>query len=1277
MLRKIIRSTFLIPLFTLFIIFVLNIISPSVVRAQILFSDNFDHDLSLWETYSPTGEWKILEGELVGTAENFLSPTHPSYALAGDSDWENYSLYVKIKGNFRPDKQIIFRVDNSGNYYVLNLVSAYNGGGNEIILAKKYTSNFTTSDVIFPLLYTSTYINSSSEWYDVQINVKNIANSVNIKIYINDIFIFEASDNNNPILKGKIGFEVWPGEYNQPSTPTINYFDDVLVTEYGYEATFDLPVENLKQYNSNWSSEIYNNALEWAQIPTIERWGCALTSVTMVLRYYGHDVWPNTLNDWLKNQPDGYIRNGLTNWLAISRYTQEYANIDSSILKFRRYHADPIKLEEELLQRRPPILELPGHFIVAKGKTNSDFLINDPISETNLLSILENTKGAYASINSYIPTNTDLSYMMFVIDSDTQISLIDSVGNPVNTNSYIQEPLQNNINEPQTSGEKLRILLFPEPQNSIYSVIVEKENGPFQLDVYMYDREGTLIGNTHTSIAGIISNEVPILIQFTYDENLIVYSLADYLSAQIVSVTTNKGYYKEGNSLEIKVQVTNDGELILDPTKEKLTVNIKGPGGLISGNFREQQGLDLNPGESKRFTFYTSPQSVPGNWSEGDYTVYTTIYSTRANPLGYLPGGQSSNTQFIVDNTKPVITWNNPLEDNLLSNSVELNVNCDGTNGPCDYVNFWWFEAKESADNSTKRYHQIWEDGNFFSWVLDSVAPELANGNTGNKLDGNYILRAATKDKAGNYNHSETPVVFDNIPPDTPNNLGFNIPPGDYSETRPITDVACGGYTNQNSVSHHWTDESGSGAILYQRQWQYPGGTTWHGAEDWTTPYTNYRSFGGGEGTEGLWKVRVRAKDEANNWSGWSDACAVTYDNTSPNSYFTSPLDDGIYGGPEEEPIHIEGYSTDEPADTVAYTKLYYRESEEGEWQLLETFYNAANDEPFNWEVEWTPVEDGTYDFKAVATDKAGNVEETAYAYGVIYDTTDPELSWTSPVEDTIISGTTVILSVATDNLSGVESVVYSYQRDDGVDIWHEIAILTSSPYEVSWDTTGLALDNYNLKAVATDNAGNSIVIERSVGVAAVISNESWSRPGWGEITISWTTDRPTDGKVVYDTVSHAIDLNHPNYGYAHSSGIVDTSPKTLSHTITLSGLTNSETYYWRTVSGGSPKVISSESRGDTFSIPGGDTGGGGVVAGVTTSTTTTSFPYAEFEETSTPEDDSEEVLGEETEIDTEEPETPLDEAVGILSRTAKGRILAISAFLLGLILYFIAGRRK
>ena len=56
-------------------------------------------------------------------------------------------------------------------------------------------------------------------------------------------------------------------------------------------------------------------------------------------------------------------------------------------------------------------------------------------------------------------------------------------------------------------------------------------------------------------------------------------------------------------------------------------------------------------------------------------------------------------------------------------------------------------------------------------------------------------------------------------------------------------------------------------------------------------------------------------------------------------------------------------------------------------------------------------------------------------------------------------------------------------------------------------------------------------------------------------------------------------------------------------------------------------------------------------------------------------------VLGEEEEDAEEivvgESETTFDEAVDTLTGTTKGRIIAISAFLLGLILYFISRRRK
>ncbi len=115
--------------------------------------------------------------------------------------------------------------------------------------------------------------------------------------------------------------------------------------------------------------------------------------------------------------------------------------------------------------------------------------------------------------------------------------------------------------------------------------------------------------------------------------------------------------------------------------------------------------------------------------------------------------------------------------------------------------------------------------------------------------------------------------------PEAPVTLGFNSTYLDYS-TRPV-EIGCGGTVSQNQVSHHW--EKVAGAVEYQRQWVFPGGDpnneeNWHGAENWTTPYTNYRTFGGNPGIEGIWYFRVRVRDAAGNWSEYSSPCSLRYE---------------------------------------------------------------------------------------------------------------------------------------------------------------------------------------------------------------------------------------------------------------------------------------------------------------------------------------------------------------------------------------------------------------
>jgi outer membrane protein assembly factor BamB len=272
--------------------------------------------------------------------------------------------------------------------------------------------------------------------------------------------------------------------------------NDGYIYAFGNESAF-LNVPDIKQYSPPWNDDVYDDATSWSTNPTIERWGCALTSTSMVLKYFGHNINPDDLNNWLNSQPDGYLRSGLLNWLAVSRYTRINQDADSPILEYRRFGSDQTILENELIAGNPAILKLPGHFVVAKGKTGSDFDINDPATTRNLLSSYGES---YLALNRYRATPTDLSYIMFAIDSDITLQLLDSEGNPVEESYFLDEPLVDDIDGNQTSGEELRIFLLPTPTQGNYT-LEAAGSGTYQLDSYLYSREGDV--RTH-SFNGIL-----------------------------------------------------------------------------------------------------------------------------------------------------------------------------------------------------------------------------------------------------------------------------------------------------------------------------------------------------------------------------------------------------------------------------------------------------------------------------------------------------------------------------------------------------------------------------------------------------------------------------------------------------------------------------------------------------------------------------------------------------------------------------------------------------
>ena len=76
------------------------------------------------------------------------------------------------------------------------------------------------------------------------------------------------------------------------------------------------------------------------------------------------------------------------------------------------------------------------------------------------------------------------------------------------------------------------------------------------------------------------------------------------------------------------------------------------------------------------------------------------------------------------------------------------------------------------------------------------------------------------------------------------------------------------------------------------------------------------------------------------------------------------------------------------------------------------------------------------------------------------------------------------------------------------------------------------------------------------------------------EVTISWETDFPSSGYIIYSKESEAKPMdfldksgNPPKYGYTNTTNEIDIDPKTALHTVTITGLEANNTYYFRLIS--------------------------------------------------------------------------------------------------------------
>jgi hypothetical protein len=379
-----------------------------------------------------------------------------------------------------------------------------------------------------------------------------------------------------------------------------------------------------------------------------------------------------------------------------------------------------------------------------------------------------------------------------------------------------------------------------------------------------------------------------------------------------------------------------------------------------------------------------------------------------------------------VDNEAPVVTWITPLDMEMHSSPVELKANCDGGTTESEYVNFWWVKTgdgqtfNDARENQPNQYNYVRRtdpgggtvSGNDFSWQLligdDSVI------DSGYDWTGEWTLRAACKDEAGNYAHSEIKILVDTNTPTTTEATTWHSSMVENFVTR-LTDVPSGKVKmkfieNTNAQVDYYEyqfvsanlDGSGRSSNIVNMN-NYPGGVSCNeGVCEWLPTFNDGK----------LNIHRFRAVFEGgvkSDWSNWNDLDLGEFSSVPSNQFtYRNFLDrTGIFSNPSYIPQN-GGYSvreqikpvsniTNDPIVDVVNNQTieinYEAFDADTEIKNVSLFVSFNDGEYLNFETKeettssfvYTFNEDGKYCFHTVSQDVAddraldndtGNIED-------------------------------------------------------------------------------------------------------------------------------------------------------------------------------------------------------------------------------------------------------------------------------------------------------------
>jgi len=319
------------------------------------------------------------------------------------------------------------------------------------------------------------------------------------------------------------------------NTHNGSYNDWAIARFVESDNSVNLPVQYYSQNSDPWGPTEYDHANSILGFPTpttMDRWGCVVTSAAMVLNYHGMTEFsdetainPGTLNDWLKNNNGYSVANTYSYifWPAIGTLSEELFGVGKSdvILEHRMFRegiGNHLLSEEEAkdeISNEVPLIfkvkntQTNGHFAVAKGFDTNTFFLNDPEFNHPDLTSFNDT---YYQVDRFTPSNTDLSYIVAVVNPNVEILVSSPSGeqktgklitngetsefDDINGASYgFSEPISNpdENGNPESLGTGVNEFLLPKPsEDGTYEITLSSDKfTSYTLNIATFQDDGT------------------------------------------------------------------------------------------------------------------------------------------------------------------------------------------------------------------------------------------------------------------------------------------------------------------------------------------------------------------------------------------------------------------------------------------------------------------------------------------------------------------------------------------------------------------------------------------------------------------------------------------------------------------------------------------------------------------------------------------------------------------------------------------------------------------